>query len=186
MAQSLEPRIKRLYAMNVQDIILGDVDADTLNDDIYAELTASQRHDITRDMVTYNSDAKYLRECRAQLALLNRKPENARTDMNRARLNREIANTTASQTRIEQRYAIDELREELIREQTANEALVSDLAEVEPDLNEMFGVKRRQSSYTAHRDVLRQYEGKELSELDYDRMGAEIEELREQENGLHM
>lgn len=179
MAQSLEPRIKRLYAMNVQDIILGDVDADTLNDDIYAELTASQRHDITRDMVTYNSDAKYLRECRAQLALLNRKPESAR-------LNREIANTTASQTRIEQRYAIDELREELIREQKANEALVSDLAEVEPDLNEMFGVKRRQSSYTAHRDVLRQYEGKELSELDYDRMGAEIEELREQENGLHM
>ena len=50
----------------------------------------------------------------------------------------------------------------------------------------MFGIKRCQSSYTAHRDVLRQYEGRELSDLDYDRMGAEIEELREQENGLHM
>ena len=58
MAQPLEPRIKRLYAMNVQDIILKDVDADTLNDDIYAELTASQRHEITSDMVTYNSDSK--------------------------------------------------------------------------------------------------------------------------------
>ena len=177
MAQQLESRLKRLYALNVQDVIMKDVDAETLNDEIYKELTPAQRHDITRDMVTYNSDAKYLRECKAQLSLLNRRPENPRTDRERSRLNTEIAGTTASQLRIEQRYAINELRDELLREKQFNDSLVD-------DLNDTFNVKRSQRSYNAHRDVLRHYEGKDLSDLDYDRMGAEIEELREQESGL--
>lgn len=178
MAQPLEPRIKRLYALTTQDVIAKRVDESALTDDMFSELTPGQRHDITRDMTTYNEDARYLHECRAQLANLTRKREGRYTDRDRAQLNKTIAGLTASQTRIDERYALDDLRIELAQQNAASD-IVS-------DLNPNFGVKRSQKSYTAHRGVLRHYEGKEMSELDYDRLGAEIEELRELDGGLHL
>ena len=180
MAQPLEPRIKRLYALTTQDVIAKRVDESALTDDMFSELTPGQRHDITRDMTTYNEDARYLHECRAQLANLTRKREGRYTDRDRAQLNKTIAGLTASQTRIDERYALDDLRIELAQ-QNANAA-----SDIVSDLNPNFGVKRSQKSYTAHRGVLRHYEGKEMSELDYDRLGAEIEELRELDGGLHL
>lgn len=180
MAQPLESRIKRLYALTIQDVIAKKVDASALTDDMFAELTPGQRHDITRDMTMYNDDARYLRECRAQLSNLVRKREGRHSDRDRAQLKKTIAELTASQTRIDERYALDDLRAELAQ-QKADTA-----SDIVADLNENFGVKRSQKSYTAHRGVLRHYEGKEMSELDYDRLGAEIEELRELDGGLHL
>lgn len=180
MAQPLESRVKRLYALTIQDIIAQKADESELTADMFNELTPGQRHDIARDMTTYNHDARYLLECRAQLANMQGRKEGRYTDRDRAQLNKTIAELSASQTRIEERYALDDLRAE-IAQQKAD--AVSDIVS---DLNKNFGVKRSQKSYTAHRDVLRHYEGKDMSELDYDRLGAEIEELREFGDGLQM
>lgn len=180
MAQPLEPRVKRLYALTIQDVIAKKTDASALTADMFNELTPGQRHDIARDMTMYNDDARYLLECRAQLANLDRKREGRYTDRDRAQLNKTIAGLTASQTRIDERYALDDLRAEIAQQK------VDASSDIVSDLNPNFGVKRSQKSYQAHRDVLRNYEGKEMSELDYDRLGAEIEELRELDGGLHL
>ena len=180
MAQPLEPRVKRLYALTIQDVIAKKADASALTADMFNELTPGQRHDIARDMTTYNDDARYLLECRAQLANLSRKREGRYTDRDRAQLNKTIAGLTASQTRIDERYALNDLRAEIAQQN------VDATSDIVSDLNPNFGVKRSQKSYTAHRDVLQHYEGKEMSELDYDRLGAEIEELRELDGGLHL
>ena len=180
MAQPLEPRVKRLYALTIQDVIAKKADASALTADMFNELTPGQRHDIARDMTTYNDDARYLLECRAQLANLDRKREGRYTDRDRAQLNKTIAGLTASQTRIDERYALDDLRAEIAQQN------VDATSDIVSDLNPNFGVKRSQKSYQAHRDVLRNYEGKEMSELDYDRLGAEIEELRELDGGLRL
>ena len=180
MAQSLEPRIKRLYALTVQDIMAQKADESALTADMFNELTPGQRHDIARDMTSYNYDARYLLECRAQLANMQGRKEGRYTDRDRAQLNKTIAELTASQTRIEERYALDDLRAELAQQKA------DATSDVVSDLNKNFGIKRSQKSYTAHRDVLQHYEGKEMSELDYDRLGAEIEELRELDGGLHL
>ena len=180
MAQPLETRVKRLYALTIQDVIAKKADASALTADMFNELTPGQRHDIARDMTTYNDDARYLLECRAQLANLDRKREGRYTDRDRAQLNKTIAGLTASQTRIDERYALDDLRAEIAQQN------VDATSDIVSDLNPNFGVKRSQKSYQAHRDVLRNYEGKEMSELDYDRLGAEIEELRELDGGLRL